>query len=76
MSIQGVSIPVAQAEDLIIYKAVAWRERDRRDIRELVLRHRDSIDFEHVRLVIATFAEAMETPDRLAELDYLLREID
>lgn len=28
----GVTIPVAQAEDLLVYKAVAWRDRDKEDV--------------------------------------------
>jgi hypothetical protein len=69
-----VQLPVARAEDLIIYKAVAWRARDRRDIRELVALHRDEIDFERLRAVVEQFALAIEEPQRLDEFERLLTE--
>jgi predicted nucleotidyltransferase len=74
MNLDGLELPVARVEDLIIYKAVAWRERDRRDIRELVRRYRDELALERVRAVVGAFAEAIEEPERLAEFERLLEE--
>jgi predicted nucleotidyltransferase len=45
----GVRVPAATAEDLIIYKAVAWRDRDRSDVERLLARHGRSIDLNRVR---------------------------
>jgi hypothetical protein len=36
MDLGGVRVPVATPEDLVIYKAVAWRDRDRADIERLM----------------------------------------
>jgi predicted nucleotidyltransferase len=36
MQVEGTALPVANVEDLLVYKAVASRERDQRDIRELL----------------------------------------
>lgn len=72
IDVHGVQLPVARAEDLIIYKAVAWRARDQRDIRELVALHRDEIDFERLRAVVGQFALAIEEPERLDEFERLL----
>jgi predicted nucleotidyltransferase len=71
-NIEGVMLPVARGEDLIIYKAVAWRERDRRDITELWKLHSAQIDRERILAVVASFAEAIEEPDRVGELEKLL----
>jgi predicted nucleotidyltransferase len=65
----GVTLPTARAEDLIIYKAVAWRERDRSDIERLVVRHRNDIDFNRVRNHVRHLATLMEQPERAVEFD-------
>ncbi len=72
----GVQVAVAVPEDLVVYKAVAWRDRDRSDIERLLLLHGPSIDLERVRRIVAEFAEALEEPQRLAELDALIARVD
>jgi len=69
----GLSIPVPQPEDLLVYKAVAWRERDKEDIERLLLLHADEIDLDRVRSWVRQFAEALEEPERIQELEVLLR---
>lgn len=69
----GVAIRVAAVEDLVVYKAVAWRERDRTDIERLLVRHGASIDLARVRAVVEEFAKALEEPQRVAEFDALVR---
>jgi predicted nucleotidyltransferase len=71
--LRGVVVPVACAEDLIIYKALAWRDRDRSDITQLVALHRDDIDVERILSLVAPLADAMELPERARELARLLR---
>jgi hypothetical protein len=63
----------AVAEDLIVYKAVAWRERDRSDIERLLGLHADLVDLERIRARVAEFAEVLEQPERIAEFEALLR---
>jgi hypothetical protein len=65
-------IAVATAEDLVIYKAVAWRDRDRDDLEHLVRLHAHSLDLDRVRAVIAEFATALDDADRPAALDRLI----
>lgn len=69
----GVAIRVAAVEDLVVYKAVAWRDRDRADIERLLVRHGASIDLARVRAIIGEFAAALEEPKRLDEFDALVR---
>ena len=66
------AVTVAVAEDLIIYKSVAWRDRDRADIERLLLIHGRALDLGNIRKVVAQFAEALEEPERLANLDSLI----
>jgi hypothetical protein len=68
----GVSVRVALPEDLIVYKAVAWRDRDRADIERLLVRHRESIDLERVRALVRQFAVALDEPERVTAFDALV----
>lgn len=60
----SVVLPVATAEDLIIYKAVAWRDRDRADIERLLVLHGRSINLPRVRALVRQFAQALDEPER------------
>lgn len=68
----GERIVVPQVEDLIVYKAVAWRERDKEDVERLLLLHGDETDLERVRDLMRQFAEALEEPGRVGELEALI----
>jgi hypothetical protein len=69
----GMNITVARAEDLVIYRAVAWRPQDQEDVEHLVALHGASIDFDRVRRVVAELALVLETPERLSELDAVVK---
>lgn len=68
----GVVLPVATPEDLVVYKAAAWRERDRTDIERLLLRHGDAIDLDRIRGLVRLFAEALDEPERVQAFDALV----
>lgn len=70
---EGVSIRVARAEDLVIYKAIAWRERDREDIEQLLSLWGERINLARVRGWIQQFAEILEVPERIEEFEKLVR---
>jgi hypothetical protein len=72
LEVGGVDIPVAVAQDLVIYKAVAWRERDRTDIERLLRAHVREIDLADVRRLVAEFAEALEEPQRIDDFERLV----
>ena len=72
---QGLQVPVARVDDLIVYKAVAWRDVDRKDIERLLVRHSATVDLASVRAQIKAFAAWMETPERLAQFDALVESI-
>lgn len=64
-------LPVAQPEDLIIYKAVAWRPQDQQDIERLLVLHGGRMDLARVRRHVSELGEAMEE-DRSRDLDALI----
>jgi hypothetical protein len=68
----GVRIRVAAPEDLVVYKAVAWRERDRADIERLLARHASRIDLGRVRSLVREFAHALDEPERVAAFDAIV----
>jgi len=46
LDLAGTRVAVARAEDLIIYKAVAFRPQDQQDIERLLVLHRRTIDLD------------------------------
>jgi len=69
------SVPVALAEDLVVYKVVAWRDRDRADVERLLVAHRGVIDLDRVRDLVRQFADALEEPERVEEFERLVRHV-
>lgn len=55
-----------------MYKAVAWRDRDRVDVERLLALHTADIDLTYVWAMLAQFAELLEEPDRLRDFDRLV----
>jgi hypothetical protein len=70
--VADVAVPVARAEDLVVYTVVAWRPQDRQDIERLLHLHGPSMDLERVRLLARAFCEALDAPERLESLEKLL----
>jgi predicted nucleotidyltransferase len=71
----GIRIPVAIPEDLVIYKALAWRDQDRYDIAQLLTLHGDRIDLDKVRSFALEFAQILGAPERVSEFDQLVRKV-
>jgi hypothetical protein len=76
VDLDGCTVRVATAEDLIIYKAIAFRPQDQQDIERLVTLHGHAIDFVRVRAIVAQFAAALDEPDRVRSLERLLDRLD
>jgi hypothetical protein len=75
LDVGGMEIPVAVAQDLVIYKAIAWRERDRTDIERLLRTRAADIDLVYVRRVIAEFADALEERERVDDFERLIARV-
>jgi hypothetical protein len=71
-TVQSVSVRLARPEDLIIYKAAAWRDRDRSDIERLLVLHIDEIDLDRVRTLVGEITAALGEPNRLQVLDEMI----
>jgi predicted nucleotidyltransferase len=67
----GVNVPLPTPEDLIVLKAVAHRAQDMADIQS-VLDAQPTIDLKRVRGWVRQFAEVLETPELLDDLERLL----
>ena len=70
--IGGVRVPVARPEDLVIYKAVAWRPQDQQDVERLLNLHGERMDLARVRRIVAELAAALEEPERVVELERVI----
>jgi len=68
----GFAAHVCAPEDLIIMKAVARRVRDLADI-EAILDAQPDLDLDRVRQWVGQFAEALETPEMVEDLEAILR---
>jgi hypothetical protein len=71
----GPRLLVASVEDLVVYKAVAWRERDRADVERLLAIHPGQVNLQRVRALVAEFAAALDAPERVVEFDTLLARV-
>jgi hypothetical protein len=71
LTIGTVNIRVITPEDLIITKAVAHRPRDIADI-EAILNIEPNLDFDRIRSWVGKFAETLEMPELLEDLEKLL----
>lgn len=70
-SLAGVRIAVVLPEDLIIFKAVAWRPVDQQDVERLLALHGDRVDLVRIREHVKAFGEALEV-DRVRDLDAVI----
>jgi hypothetical protein len=57
---------------LIVYKAAAWRDRDRADIERLLTLYVDRIDLKRVRGLIDQISAALEDPNRVQLFDEMV----
>jgi hypothetical protein len=69
----GVTLPVAQAEDLVIYKLVAFRPRDLDDVERLLLLHGAQLDVRRIVDTVRDFAVALDDTERIPTLRRLLQ---
>lgn len=73
LDVAGVRVSVARAEDLVVYKAVAFRPQDQQDIERLLVLHGHAMDLARIRRVVAEFASALDEPRRADDLEQIVR---
>lgn len=66
-----VDVPVATAEDLLIMKAVAQRDKDKADM-VAIIKARRTLDVDRVRAWAELFADGLEDPEILDSINRLL----
>jgi len=71
VSLGNVTFRVATPEDLIIMKVIAHREKDLRDI-ENIVRVCPRLDFDRIRYWVHEFALVLENPELELKLSKLL----
>jgi hypothetical protein len=71
-----VELRTCSAEDLVIYKSMAAREIDWADIRGILVRQHDCLDWDRILTYLAPLCELKEEPAIMERLQTLRREID
>jgi Nucleotidyltransferase of unknown function (DUF6036) len=72
VDLNGVRVRVALPEDLILYKATAWRPQDQQDVLQLLLLHLNTIDVGRIRALLEEIAAVLGDSQRVAEFDRLV----
>lgn len=67
-----VRLPIARAEDLVVFKIVAGRAKDISDVEALLLMHPE-VDRRVVRRRVAELADLAEEPEMLLRLEAILK---
>jgi predicted nucleotidyltransferase len=65
-------VPMARPEDLLIYKAIAWRPQDQQDVERLLALYGRNVDLERIRRIVAEFAAVLDEPARTIELERVI----
>jgi hypothetical protein len=68
-------VRVATPGDLVVYKAIAARQRDLSDIERLLELHASSIDLPRVRRTVEELASILERPELVEGLDKIVRAV-
>jgi len=71
----GQLLLTCSAEDLIIHKAFAGRDRDWDDIRGILTRQNEKLDWSVVRYELPPLLELKETPEAMERLERLAGEV-
>ncbi len=71
IEVDGVSLPICTAEDLIIHKAISNRGQDWIDIEGVLIRQHGQINLAYIRNWLSQFAEALENPEILTRFEHL-----
>lgn len=72
VKVDTFKVPLPTPEDLIVMKSLAMRPRDVGDIEGLIDAH-PKLDLKHIRFWVGEFAEALENPDLLSQIEALIQ---
>ncbi|HTU89378.1 MAG TPA: nucleotidyl transferase AbiEii/AbiGii toxin family protein [Gemmataceae bacterium] len=71
---EGLSLTTASAEDLLVLKAFAGRDQDWFDVRGIVARQENQLDWNYVLAELTFLSELKEDPDSLKRLETIRQE--
>ncbi|HVY71828.1 MAG TPA: nucleotidyltransferase [Verrucomicrobiae bacterium] len=71
----GLCLRTCSAEDLIVLKAFANRNRDWDDIESVIVRNRETLDWNLIHRELKPLAELKETPEIPRRLEHLRRSL-
>jgi predicted nucleotidyltransferase len=74
IEVAGIRVPVGQADDILIMKALAGRDIDLADIAE-ILSSNPEMDLSRVREYLPQFAEATDDPEMLERFERIVRQV-
>lgn len=72
---EGVSLTTASAEDLLVLKAFAGREQDWFDVRGIIVRQQNQLDWNYIRSELAILSELKEDAHSLQHLETIRQEV-
>lgn len=72
-TIEGVTVPVASAEDLVVMKILAGRGKDLEDVAAIVEAQGDRLDLARTRATLKLLEDALDQRDLVPELDRIVR---
>jgi len=70
----GYPVRFASCEDVIIHKMIAARAVDEEDVKNILIKNRDTIDFEYINKWLSEFREIPEHKGILENFDSLLKQ--
>jgi hypothetical protein len=71
--VAGVRVPVARAEDLVVMKILAGRDKDRTDIEAVLFAQRGTLDLPLIRETLRLVEEALDQSDLTPAFEAALR---
>lgn len=74
-SLDGWSAWICSAEDLIVQKVVAGRDKDWLDVEALLIEQRDRLDQAYIGNWLSQFVEALDKPEMLTRYQRLLTKV-
>jgi hypothetical protein len=70
--VEGVSVPVASPEDLVVMKVLAGRPKDIDDALAILTAHRDDLDLAQLRGTVRQLESALDQSDLTPLLEHLI----
>ena len=72
-NIDGVSVPVASPEDVIVMKVLAGRPKDQEDVRSVLRERQSRLDLDYIRDTLGILEQALDQSDLLPAFELQLR---